>query len=276
MRHQSRAVRHWTFALSTLLIVAAAHAGTVQRFSLEQIADHAGQVIIGRVADVRSYWASDPRRIESEITFTEVQYLKGALPDSGTTFKLTVPGGTVGDVQMQISSTPQFAVGEKWLLCLLPQYRTFPVVGLFQGAFLIRPDDVGIERLAYQLNRRVVPVVGVDPAGHVLCQSPTTTRPPAIPLAADGVRLLPPPPTAEPTPLSLDAFSEHFQPILDASRKHHLRAPAGQRVLVDYQAVALRRAAQAVDRDDASEPRNANGAVPIPADRPDNGAEVQR
>ena len=113
-------------AMRTLLVVGLLSVTVVRAFasqvvpmSIEQLADHSGEVIVGTVANVTSQWRENPRRIESLVTFEGVSLLKGdrTLPDN--MFTLTVPGGSVGEFQMRVCCAPEFAVGDKWVLMLI-------------------------------------------------------------------------------------------------------------------------------------------------------------
>lgn len=231
-------------AFCVLVIIAAlsgfaapARAGNVVPMSVEALADLAGQVIVGRVATVRSYWADAPRRIESEITFAEVTYLKGALATSGDTFSLVLPGGTVGETTMRIGCAPVFAVGEKWVLFLLPTYQTFPVVGMTQGAFRVVADGLGVERV---FDAEAAPLAGVGADGLIRAtgsQAPAASRlreAHRVSLVPQGVI------ASEGQAVSLADFVKQLQPILATSRDHQLEQPAGRRELVSYTAVPLR------------------------------------
>ncbi len=227
------------FALLAGLLVLApigARAGIVS-MDIAEMADHAGQVITGTVTGIRSYWADSPRRIESEVTFAQVAYHKGELSDSGSTFRLIVPGGTVGEMSMRIGCAPSFTVGDKWLLFLLPEYRTFPVVGLSGGAFRVETDVDGVDRI-FRANG--APVVGIDASSAVhLTESHRATTSARL-IEANGVRLRLSPEPAQPTrAMSHEEFVAQIQPILDASYEHGLTGPAGRRVTVAYTPVPL-------------------------------------
>lgn len=217
-----------------------ARGSSVMPLNLETLANHAGQAIIGRVAAVRSYWADDPRRIESEVTFHHVEYLKGALPGAANTFTLIVPGGTVDGLHVQVCDAPVFTPGQKWVLLLLPTYRTFPVVGLYQGAFLVVPDADGVERLAYARGGSVTPITGVDADGLVRASQPPDATAGPRPVEAAGVRLVSdsghgPPDQA----VALDDFLDRLRPFLANSKDHGLTEPAGRRVVVSAAGVPL-------------------------------------
>lgn len=244
-------------------------AGGVETMTLPTLAEHAGQVLVGTVQSSRSYWAENPRRIETELVFGELRFLKGRLPDSGLEFRLVVPGGRVADWELRVSCTPQFAVGERWLLFLLPTYKTFPVVGLHQGAFRISTGADGVARVYFANG---MPVTGLDHAGIVqgaaagaaqpvsCAAAPKTSGAPAASrlVAARGLSLR----AAAAAPvaaLTLEEFVARIQPVLDASRDHRLTHPAGRSTGSVPRAVPLR-------------PRDARPRSPSAARGPSTGA----
>lgn len=213
---------------------------TVVPMTLETISDHAGQVITGTIVSVSSYEADEPRRIESEITLAQVEYLKGALPDSTEAFSFIVPGGTVGQTHLHIGGTPIFRVGEDWILFLLPTYKTFPVVGLSHGAFRIVPDGNGVQRV---VSASFNPLTSIDKQGFASFagNSATATGGTAANLVkATNVRVTI---TDAQKPsvqgMALEDFLALLQPILANSTDHNLTEPAGRRVLVQYTPVPL-------------------------------------
>jgi hypothetical protein len=206
-------------------------ASQVVPMSIETMADYAGQALVGEVASVRSYWAEDPRRIESEVIFRNTEYLKGALPDSSATFALVVPGGTVGDTHVQVCCTPTFSPGEKWVLLLLPTYQTYPVVGLYQGAFSIRRDAEGTERVYYMRHDVLEPVRAVDAEGFVqVVQGPAVAAHDRL-VSSDRLHLRPDSPGAgQSAPaMSYDELLARLRPALAASRDLRLTFPSGRR-----------------------------------------------
>ncbi len=218
-----------------------ARASSVTPMTVQTLSDLSGQVIVGRVASIRSYWADHPRRIESEIRFETVEYLKGRLANSSDAFTLMVPGGKVGDMQMQIADAPSFAAGEKWVLFLLPTYKTYPVAGLHQGAFKITTDAEGIERVYLPEGE---PVSGIDANGLLKTTTPASSKASVRLLNADRVQVRDAQTEnreAQPA-VSLEDFRREIAPILRASRDHHLVEPAGKRVLVEYTPVPFRAA----------------------------------
>jgi len=241
--HAARAKRRSVvFAIVVSLALAGlqARASSVVPMNLAALSDHAGQVIVGTVAAVRCYWEQNPPQILSEVTFEGVEYLKGGRPDIDPTFTLLVPGGTVGTMEIRVCGAPNFAVGERWLLCLLPSYKTFPVVGISQGAFRLVPDAEGVARVYHQVNETLLPITGIDAEGFV--QVSGTCRGPLRARVAGGVNTqvrIRSAPANMGRAMSYGQFLARLGPILQRSKDHHLTGPAGQRVPVRYVPVPL-------------------------------------
>ncbi|MBK8269140.1 MAG: hypothetical protein IPK83_12865 [Planctomycetes bacterium] len=215
-------------------------ASSVVAMSISTMADHAGQVIMGEVTSTRSYWAQNPKRIETEVTFAGVQYLKGRHSSATDTFTLVVPGGSIGRTSMRICCAPEFKVGERRILFLLPQYRTFPTVGLDQGAFQIIRDAEGIDRV-YQ--SATTPVVGFDRDTFAVHGGRSARDVHQHLIDANGaiVRTVETEFTELPA-IALGDFLKVVQPILDSSTDHQMKEPAGRRILVELIATTLKAA----------------------------------
>lgn len=218
-------------ALAALLYPARSlSASSVVEMSLPEMADHAGQAIVGVVRSIDSYWADEPKRIESRVTFEQVEYLKGARPGADPRFELIVPGGTVGQTRMQLCCAPRFAVGQKWVLLLLPEYQTFPVVGLYQGAFEVIEDPAGVERIAHTRHGVRHPVLGLDQQGFVRVASDRNANPADRIKHATDLRVREDGASApDAAAMTWVEFSDQLQPILSTSRHHALTLPAGRR-----------------------------------------------
>jgi hypothetical protein len=235
MQYRSRTRALLTAAVSAVAMLAgmpSAPASTIAPMSIAEMADYSGQVIVGTVSAVRSYWADNPRRIESQVTFGQVEYLKAPPSKGSQSFTLTVPGGEVGTMQMRVCCAPAFAVGDKWLLFVLPTYKTFPVVGVYRGAFLVRPDDDGVERLYYARHGALTAVTGIAPNGMVQEASRHGASPLEHLHSATNVRVIAPSQEKSDQAISLSAFIEQVRPVLDGSEDHRLTEPAGRRIVV--------------------------------------------
>ncbi len=243
------AERTWVLVLTAALVMsvlgAPAVASSVAPMTVPEMADWAGQVVVGQVASVRSYWADNPSRIETEVTLTNLGYLKGVHTGASETFSMIVPGGTVGELQMQVCCAPKLEQGQKWLLFVLPTYKTFPVVGLYRGAFQIKIDQDGIERV---FSSAAEPVLGIEAGGAVLVRDVSRHRPAGastqleeLAAISQNARINLATPERQPLEaVSFEAFVTQIQPMLDQSVNHQLTAPAGRRVLVEYHASTLK------------------------------------
>lgn len=216
-------------------------ASSVRPMSLATLSDHAAQVVIAEVGDVQSRWTDAPRTIVSDITLEDVTYLKGQWKDAPRSFRLTVPGGTVDETTLRVGCAPRLEVGQRWVLFLLPEYRTYPTVGIDQGALRVKTDAAGVERVytadghgvtAAEL-RGLITAVGCGSGQHHGCEHGPTPR------STRGVRVRTERTVGSAEALTLDAFVEQVKPVLDASRAHSLERPAGRRVPVTYRAVPL-------------------------------------
>jgi len=247
--------------LVTLALCGAAQASVVIPMTMAEIADNAGQVIVGDVTSVRSYWADNPRRIESEVTLANVEYLKGRLADSSSTFNLIVPGGNVGEWGMHISDAPVFAEGEKCVLFILPTYRTFPVVGLSQGCFRAKAAEDGVERM---YTAEGEPVKGLGSDGFVQLTAKPTGSVMQHLVAENNVRVKPPaePATPREEAMSLADFKAMILPIIAASKSHQLTEPAGRPIF------ETSRSAQPLHRAGGPLPNNGPSAQPATQGQP--------
>ena len=221
-----------TAVLVTLLMSGVARASVTIPMPIAKLADYAGQVVVGRVTAVRSYWLDQPRRIESEVTLEQVEYLKGRLPDSAATVTLRVPGGEVDGYRMTICCAPELRVGEKWILFLLPTWKTHPVVGIYQGAFLVLPDEHGVPRIATRGHGHLMDVTGVGADGFVQYAPRAGDDDDLTAHVSETYRLeLVKPETRAAQPITYEDFLAQLAPVLARSKDHALRGPAGQRVI---------------------------------------------
>ena len=209
--------------LAAAVLAASAYATSVVRLPLTRIADLTGQIVVGEVRNVRSYWASNPRRIESVVTLHNVDFLKGG-GESQHTLSFTVPGGTVGMWSARVAGAPEFRAGERWALCLLPTWKSFPTAGVHQGAFKF----VSTEHGEAVIDGRGVPVTELDGGGYVVTTS-----------AARG--------------MPAETFIEQLRGIAKASTPCSLPPGAPVRVIPEYRSVPLVPAAE-----------SSGGGVPLP------------
>lgn len=255
--HRAPPLAALAFGLLVACGASAAMASSVAPMTIGEMADHAAQVIVGEVSAVRSYWHDGRRRIESEVMLANVEYWKGGEAVAGEAFRLIVPGGEVDARRYRLCCAPEFSVGQRRILFLLQEYRTFPTVGLWQGAFLLHRDHAGIERV-YQDGGGAVVGIGEDGNLRVEVDGSMGANAPhaharAVRNAGAGGRALDrlrgttgpavrevTRPDAPAEAMTLAQFRERLMPVLAASRQHRLHGPAGQPVDVALQPTNLK------------------------------------
>jgi hypothetical protein len=81
-------------------------------------------------------------------------------------------GGTIGETTMAVPGMPQFAIGDRELLCLERDNALFPVRGVSQGRFRILTDRSGRQRVVFNDGRPVGGVQQIGRAAVVMSSAP--------------------------------------------------------------------------------------------------------
>ena len=120
--------------LSATVFLAAAQsslASQIAALSLADLTTQADAIVVADVLDVRSRWDTNHRRILTTVTIQVNEAWKGSIPGVG---KMTIvqPGGSVGDIEMEVLGMPRFTLGERAVLFLQGQ-KEHRVVGLNEG-----------------------------------------------------------------------------------------------------------------------------------------------
>lgn len=133
-------------AVAVLLLSGCAvlNAATLERMSVEQMAQQATAVVRGRVGEARA--ARFGALVYTLYGFETEQQWKGAAIAG---LEVAVPGGTYQGVTYSFGGAPELQAGEEYLLFLWtgPSGRT-QIVGLSQGVFRVlrRSDGVVVTR----------------------------------------------------------------------------------------------------------------------------------
>lgn len=83
--------------------------------SLSTLVEHSDTVVAGEVLDMRSAWTVDRREIFTTVTLRPDRRFKGG---GRSLIRFRIPGGTVGDIRLEVTHSPVFAIGE-WALVFL-------------------------------------------------------------------------------------------------------------------------------------------------------------
>ena len=220
----------WKLPFIFVLVCVSSLFGTsVVRLPLTEIANHSGQIIVGTVDSIESYWTEEfgTRTIESRIRLEYVEYFKGKR-DNSTTFSFTVPGGTVGNMSMQIAGAPVFKVNETWVLFLHPEWKSFPTVGLYQGAYQLVHGIVK--------DGNGVPIAGINADGFVESSLAKTSLQGKARTQNAVVQAR----VVSKKPMAQESFLDLVESVAKQSKPIPLTQNAGKRVPADYTSVPLK------------------------------------
>jgi hypothetical protein len=135
-------VRSWLIpaALVAGLAATPASATIVPPVSFETLVQTADVVFAGDVVQVEPRWVDtgSGRAIVTRVTFRVDRVLKGS---PRLQVALDLLGGRVGDTALLVPGVPQFAVGERVIVCARDGGgQVSPIVGFNQGRFRVTRD----------------------------------------------------------------------------------------------------------------------------------------
>lgn len=120
------------------------HATTLVYRGFEELIQRSGIIFEGEVISQYSAYADDKKSINTFVTFTVDQVLKGTIDQS--TIELRFVGGKVGNVTVVVPEMPKFEKGDRTILLLDPNFnptKTFsPISGFNQGQFLVKSNEI--------------------------------------------------------------------------------------------------------------------------------------
>lgn len=123
--------------LAVLSVASPLRATTLQRMSLNQLAQAAGTVVRARCASSTARWENGAIWTFSE--FEIVERFKGNPP---TRIRVRLPGGRVGYISTQVEDAPAFRPGDDAVLFLeATADGSYGVTAWAEGTFRIRKDS---------------------------------------------------------------------------------------------------------------------------------------
>ncbi len=138
----------FVFSLAFLSMLSFSKAQAVMvEVSLEQLVRDADLILIGTVASVKSELTQG--KIFSFVTIWVSSKIKGELEPGQNKIVVRFPGGTVGDIGMNVENSPNYKLDENVVVFLkrVSAESYFRTVASFQGKFLIENNIVLRERL---------------------------------------------------------------------------------------------------------------------------------
>lgn len=112
--------------------------GLVGKLTLEQLAAKANSILVGKVTNIACY-QEGKGNIYTLVTLSVEQTIKG---ETEGEVVIRVLGGEVGELEMMVTDTPSFQVGERAVVFLDKGEGIFTVVGGFQGKFTIDENNM--------------------------------------------------------------------------------------------------------------------------------------
>jgi hypothetical protein len=119
-----------------------AEAATVEAMTLQQMAQRADFIFVGRAVSSHADWNVRRTQIYTYTTFEVDRFLKGGTGERQVTLRLW--GGQLGPMRAIVPGTPSFAPGEEVLLfCVGSGARIPTLLGLASGKFTLTRDQDG-------------------------------------------------------------------------------------------------------------------------------------
>jgi hypothetical protein len=107
--------------------------------SVEDLARQADTIVLGTVMQQESAWDAQYTAIYTDVTVAVERVLAGT---SGDTVTFQIAGGVVGSMGMRTSNDPVFRDGERVIVFLNTSAVPSSVVGMQQGKFTVKDDQV--------------------------------------------------------------------------------------------------------------------------------------
>lgn len=158
-------------AIAVLALARPAFATVTVSMRFDALVADSSAILRGEVVDVRSEWRTlrGEQIIVTRVRFKVERVLKGSASPIET---LELLGGSIGETTMAVPGMPQFAVGDRDLLCLGRTGALFPVMGASQGRFRILTDRSGRDRVVFSDGRPVGSVAQIGRAAVVMSMAP--------------------------------------------------------------------------------------------------------
>lgn len=150
--------------LLTTVVLPPAHALTVLTRDFDALVARAETIFQGTVIAQESLWVGEGsnRHIVTRVTFQVQETYKGVAASSQT---LEFMGGTVAGRVMRVPGAPRFITGEQVVLFVVGNgAQMCPLVGAFQGRFLVERDPATAVERVYDHDHR--PVVRTEAIGQ--------------------------------------------------------------------------------------------------------------
>jgi hypothetical protein len=173
MRQQQFVISSFLTLFASLTLLST----TVEKFTLDDLVEKSGRIVVGKCISRESRWNDRNTLILTTARFAVSEQLKGS--SDGFVNVVTV-GGTLDGITQTVSGMPAFEPEEEVLLFLeASKNGDWQPLGLSQGKFrIIRNRQTGEEELVHSLSGLEL----YDPASRSLSQQEKPSRAPLKPM----------------------------------------------------------------------------------------------
>ena len=121
-----------------MAVISQASATVLLPADFATLVTESGTIVHGRVIDVQSALTGPRRTIESVVTITVLEAIKGSV---GPTVSFQVPNGQVGRYRRVLVGAPEFVPGDEVVVFLKGRAPALPsLFGLSQGLYRVKRD----------------------------------------------------------------------------------------------------------------------------------------
>jgi hypothetical protein len=165
---------HWPRSLAFLLVafLLCAHVASAEQLKLSfaEVAQTADLIFIGTVSEQSSRVNDKRTMIFTDVVFRAIQIVHAtarSTQKSSATIRLTYAGGRVGNRGVDVSDTPRFTEGRRYLIFMADDGRTYssPIIGGSQGLFEVVRDAASGQEYVLTAGKKAI--IGVGDKGLV-------------------------------------------------------------------------------------------------------------
>ncbi|OGJ89091.1 MAG: hypothetical protein A2268_08825 [Candidatus Raymondbacteria bacterium RifOxyA12_full_50_37] len=144
-------------ALLAIACVPWIHATSMFIAGLDELSTESEMIVQAKVTSTVTQWTKDNTQI---VTYIRANIVDDLISDKeDNEIILAQPGGKVGVVTMEIEGTTTYKVGDDNILFLRKDPSmpgTWQTIGLYQGKYKIYKDASGVQRVAQEIDGKVV------------------------------------------------------------------------------------------------------------------------
>jgi hypothetical protein len=155
-----------------LALILCCHTASAEQLELSfaEVAQTADLIFVGTVSQQSTRMNDKRTMIFTDVTFKDIQVVQAnaqSVQRRAATIRLTYAGGQVGKVSVEVSDTPRFTNGSRYLIFMSDDGQTYstPIIGGPQGLFEVVRDAASGQDYVLTAGRKAI--IGVSDQGFV-------------------------------------------------------------------------------------------------------------